>query len=103
LALRGAADIVVARYAPRAFAERVHALFTNACCVTAITFGASARPLLWRRRIHRWRLSVAHLDNKKGLLERANTVLLLGILWSALAVCVIGALSYDMANWFAAW
>jgi len=46
---------------------------------------------------------VAHLDNKKKLLERANTVLLLGILWSALGVCVIGALSYDMAHWFAAW
>ena len=46
---------------------------------------------------------MARPDNKKRLLERANTVLLLGILWSALAVCVIGALSYDMANWFAAW
>jgi expansin (peptidoglycan-binding protein) len=46
---------------------------------------------------------VGRLDNKKTLLERANTVLLLGILWSALAVCVIGALSYDMANWFSAW
>jgi hypothetical protein len=46
---------------------------------------------------------VARLDNKKRLLERANTVLLLGILWSALGICVIGALSYDMAHWFAAW
>ena len=46
---------------------------------------------------------MGRLDNKKTLLERANTVLLLGILWSALAVCVIGALSYDMANWFSAW
>jgi hypothetical protein len=46
---------------------------------------------------------VARRDNKKSLLERANTVVLLGILWSALAICVIGALSYDMANWFSAW
>ena len=46
---------------------------------------------------------MGRLDNKKRLLERANTVVLLGILWSALAVCAIGALSYDMANWFAAW
>jgi hypothetical protein len=46
---------------------------------------------------------VARLDNKKRLIERANTVLLLGILWSALGICVIGALSYDMANWFSAW
>jgi hypothetical protein len=30
---------------------------------------------------------VARLDNKKTLLECANTVLVLGILWSALAVC----------------
>jgi hypothetical protein len=46
---------------------------------------------------------VARLDNTKSLLERANTVLLLGILWSALGICVIGALSYDMANWFSGW
>jgi hypothetical protein len=38
----------------------------------------------------------------KRLLERANA-LLLGILWSAFAVCVIGALSYDVAYWLAAW
>jgi hypothetical protein len=30
---------------------------------------------------------VARLDNKKTLLECANTVLVLGILWSAPAVC----------------
>jgi hypothetical protein len=45
---------------------------------------------------------VARLDNKR-LIERANSVLLLGILWSALGICVIGALSYDMANWFSGW
>jgi hypothetical protein len=45
---------------------------------------------------------VAHLADKR-FVERANTVLLLGILWSALAVCVLGALSYDIAYWFGVW
>ena len=35
---------------------------------------------------------MTHLIDK-NLVERANTVLLLGILWAALAVCVLGALS----------
>jgi hypothetical protein len=86
-----------------AVGQRFHAPFTNPCCVIAITFSAPARQLPSRHRIHRWRLSVARLDNKNTWLERANTVLLLGILWSALGVCVIGALSYDMAHWFSAW
>jgi hypothetical protein len=33
-----------------------------------------------------------HLIDKR-FIDRANTALLLGILWSALAVCVLGALS----------
>ena len=45
---------------------------------------------------------MAHLVDKR-LVERANTMLLLGILWSALALCVLGALSYDIAHWFGAW
>jgi len=45
---------------------------------------------------------MAHLVDKR-LVERANTMLLLGILWSALALCVLGALSYDIAHWFIAW
>jgi hypothetical protein len=45
---------------------------------------------------------MVHLVDKK-LIERANTVLLMGILWSGLAVCVLGALSYDIAHWFSAW
>jgi hypothetical protein len=39
----------------------------------------------------------------KNFVERAHTVLLLGILWGALAVCVLGALSYDIAFWFGSW
>ena len=45
---------------------------------------------------------MAHLVDKK-VIERANTLLLMGILWSGLAVCVVGALSYDSAHWFGAW
>ena len=45
---------------------------------------------------------VAHLVDKR-LVERANTMLVLGILWSGLALCVLGALSYDIAHWFSAW
>jgi hypothetical protein len=37
------------------------------------------------------------LDN---FLERASGVLLLGILWSGLATCTLGALAYDIAYWF---
>jgi hypothetical protein len=39
----------------------------------------------------------------KNFVERANTVLLLGILWVGLAACVLGALSYDIAYWFEGW
>ena len=46
--------------------------------------------------------TMAHLVDKR-LVERANTMLLLDILWSALALCVLGALSYDIAHWFSAW
>jgi hypothetical protein len=45
---------------------------------------------------------MAHLVGK-SFAERANTALVLGILWSALAVCVLGALSYDIAHWFGTW
>ncbi len=48
---------------------------------------------------------MAHLVSKRfvELVERANTALLLGILWSGLAICVLGALSYDIAHWFGTW
>jgi len=45
---------------------------------------------------------MAHLVDKH-VIERANSLLLMGILWSGLAVCVLGALSYDIAHWFSAW
>ena len=45
---------------------------------------------------------MAHLVDKE-IVERANTVLLLGILWTGLAVCVVGALAYDIAYWLQSW
>jgi len=38
---------------------------------------------------------MAHLIDK-DLVERVNNALLLGILWAALATCVLGALAYDI-------
>jgi hypothetical protein len=41
----------------------------------------------------------AHIADK-SFVERATTVLLLGILWSGLAACILGALWYDISYWF---
>jgi hypothetical protein len=32
-------------------------------------------------------------------LQRANTMLLLSMLWAALAACAIGAIVYDISHW----
>ena len=45
---------------------------------------------------------MAHLVDKE-FVERANAVLLLGILWTGLAVCIVGALAYDIAHWLQNW
>jgi hypothetical protein len=45
---------------------------------------------------------MAHLVHR-NLVERANTALVLGILWAALATCVLGALAYDIHYWFEGW
>jgi hypothetical protein len=31
--------------------------------------------------------------------QRANTVLLLSMIWAGLAACVIGAMAYDVSLW----
>jgi hypothetical protein len=41
---------------------------------------------------------MAHLVDKQ-FVERAETVLLLGTLWGALAACVIASMIYDIAYW----
>ena len=47
------------------------------------------------------RLSISPLSHlvDRQLLVRANTVVLLSLLWGALAACVIGALIYDVNHW----
>ncbi len=45
------------------------------------------------------RAAMAHLVDKE-FLERANSVLLLGILWGGFAICVIAATLFDIALWF---
>jgi hypothetical protein len=40
---------------------------------------------------------MAHLVDKH-FVQRANTALMLSILWGGLAACVIGALAYDVAQ-----
>jgi hypothetical protein len=50
----------------------------------------------------KWQPAMAHLIDR-DLVERANTALLLGILWGALATCVLGALAYDIAYWLDGW
>jgi hypothetical protein len=42
---------------------------------------------------------VSHFADSR-FVERTSTVLLLGILWSSLAVCIIAALSCDILYWF---
>jgi hypothetical protein len=45
------------------------------------------------------RASVSHLLDKR-FVERSSTLLLLGIFWSSLAVCVLASLAYEMVYWF---
>jgi len=42
---------------------------------------------------------VSHFADSR-VVERTSTVLLLGIFWSSLAVCILAALSYDVLYWF---
>jgi hypothetical protein len=41
---------------------------------------------------------MAHLIDRH-VLQRANTMLMLGVLWGGLAVCALSALAYDVALW----
>jgi hypothetical protein len=45
---------------------------------------------------------MAHLVDRH-FVERANTVVLLSILWGGLAACALGALAYDISYWLDAW
>jgi len=43
-----------------------------------------------------------HYDPFNFLL-RTNRAVVLGLLWVALAACVVGSLVYDVADWINAW
>jgi hypothetical protein len=43
-----------------------------------------------------------HLVDRPALV-RANTALLLGLVWGGLAACAIAAMVYDFRHWFGAW
>ena len=46
--------------------------------------------------------AVAHLVERE-LLQRANTAVLLTMVWGGLAACAFGAVVYDIGRWFALW
>ncbi len=37
------------------------------------------------------------------LLLRANRIVVLAVLWAAIAACMVGALAFDVAEWLSAW
>jgi hypothetical protein len=41
---------------------------------------------------------MAHLVDRH-ILQRANTMLLLSLVWAGLAACAIGAMLYDISYW----
>ena len=48
---------------------------------------------------------IRHAGHHDGIdaLLRANKILMLSLLWAALAACVVGSLAYDIADWINAW
>ncbi len=46
--------------------------------------------------------TMAHRIEKKALL-RANTAILLTLVWGGLAVCAVGAFIYDVGRWVDVW
>jgi hypothetical protein len=44
-------------------------------------------------------------DHHEGIdvVLRANTVLVLSLLWAAFAACVVISLAYDVGHWLNAW
>jgi hypothetical protein len=41
--------------------------------------------------------------NPFRLLLRANRIVVLAVLWAAIAACIVGALAFDVADWLSAW
>jgi hypothetical protein len=48
---------------------------------------------------------VGHLNQHDQLnsLLRTNRAVVLAVLWTALAACVVGSMVYDVADWISAW
>jgi hypothetical protein len=48
---------------------------------------------------------VRHADHHDGIdvVLRANRVLMLSLLWVALAACAVSSVVYDVGNWLNAW
>jgi hypothetical protein len=46
-----------------------------------------------------------HADHHDGInvVLRANRVLVLSLLWSAFAACVVSSLAYDVGRWLNVW
>jgi hypothetical protein len=51
---------------------------------------------------HSWMEAIMTHLLDQNFVERANA-LLLGILWAGLAICVFGALAYDVVYWLDDW
>ncbi len=45
---------------------------------------------------------MAHLVEKQTIV-RANTALMLSVVWGGLAACAIGAIIYDVGRWVGSW
>ena len=45
---------------------------------------------------------MAHLVEKQTII-RANTALMLAVVWGGLAACAIGAIVYDVGRWVGSW
>jgi hypothetical protein len=76
-----------------------HARAATLPCSDALGRGARTRHILPQRRESKSGAVMAHLVDRH-LWQRANTILMLGMVWSGLAACVLGALAYDIALWF---
>jgi hypothetical protein len=49
---------------------------------------------------------VCHADQHDGMIHvvlRANQVLVLSLLWAALAACLLSSLIHDVGHWLNAW
>lgn len=75
-----------------------HARAATLPCSDALGHSARTRHIPEQRCESKRGAIMAHLVDRH-LWQRANTIVMLGMLWSGLAACVLGALVYDIALW----